>query len=164
MGLDAFSQACEQVAAQLRLQLDAMDLQLVRSLPHYKYVLRDGREGKELLARCLPDTWSLYAQRLFPAASEVDVLIVQSHNAVVPLPVLSLEDGRYYHAGSVPPIGRPDRVRRNEREKRLLISMLALGLEAGEQALAAMSPRSRKRYQAWLGACLKPRPGRARSM
>ncbi|HEU5377566.1 MAG TPA: hypothetical protein VFV38_19255 [Ktedonobacteraceae bacterium] len=171
MGLDAFSLACETVAAQLRLQLDSMDLELLKVLPRYKYVVRDRRgmsdeQGHipELTVKCLPDTWSLYEHRLFMAASQVDMLIVQSHNAVAPLPVLSLDDGHYYRAGTVPNIARETLTRRNEEEQRLLISMLALGLEAGEQALAAMSLKSRKRYKSRLQACLKPRRGRMRSL
>lgn len=167
MGLDAFSLKCETVAAQLMIQLDGLDLELIRALPHYKYVVRDRREGdqaRELITRCLPDTWSLYEQRMFRAASSVDMLIVQSHNAVAPIPVLSLEDGRYYRAATIPAITREQLTRRNEKEMRLVVSMLALGLEAGEATLAAMSERSRKRYRALLQDCLKPRPGRARSL
>jgi hypothetical protein len=167
MGRDAFSTACATVAAQLRLQAESMDLKLVRPLAHYKYLVCDQRAGEqagEMTARCLPDTWSLYDQQLFHAAHTVDLLIVQAHNAAVPLPVLSLEDGHYYRAGTIPAMTRPSMTRRNEQEKRLLISMLALGLEAGDQALAVMSPRNRKRYKTLLQECLKPRPGRARRL
>lgn len=167
MGLDAFSLACEQVAAQLKLQLESMDLELVRTLPFYKVAvrdLRDGDESREMVARCLPDTWSLYEQRFYHAAKSVDLLIVRDHNAVSPLPVLSLEDGRYYQAGAVPGIVRPGMQRRNEREQRLIVSMLALGLEAGDQALKNMSEKSRRRYKAMLSDYLKRPRGRSRSL
>lgn len=167
MGLDAFSHACEKVAAQMVLQLEGLDLELVRALPRYKYVIRDLRAGDqagEVKARCLPDTWSLYEQRFFHAAREVDMLIVQSHNAVAPVPVLCLEDGRYYKAGTIPPIARETITRRNEREQRLIVSMLALGLEAGERALSGLSDRSQRRYRAMLQDCLKKRRGRVRSL
>lgn len=163
MGLDAFSTACATTAAQMRLQADGMDLQIVRALPRYKYELRDQRAGEQdrtITARCLPDTWSLYEQRLFHAAQAVDMLVVRSHNAVAPLPVLCLEDGHYYKAGTIPTITREQLTRRNEKEMHLVVSMLALGLEAGEQILAKMSVRSRKRYQALLADKLAPRPGR----
>lgn len=167
MGLDSFSLACEKVAAQLHLQLDGMDMEIVRTLPFYKYAVRDlrnGDESSELIARCLPDTWSLYEQRFYHAAKAVNLLIVQSHNAVSPIAVLSLEDGHYYQAGAAPTLARPDLVRRNQQEQRLIISMLALGLEAGDQALAAMSEKSRRRYRAMLQDYLQRRRGRARSL
>ena len=179
MGLDAFSIACESVAAQMRLQLDGLDLELIRALPRYKYIVRDQRRDQEnqaenqdqaakavgeLTIKCLPDTWSLYEHRLFKAASQVDMLIVQTHNAVAPIPVLCLEDGHYYTPGAIPRLERPELTRRNEREQRLIVSMLALGLEAGEKAIAAMSAKSQKRYKTMLNECLKPRPGRARAL
>jgi len=165
MGYDTFATACEAVSEQLALQLDGMDLELVRTLPHYKFILKDKREGdqaREITARCLPDTWSLYEQRFFQVARTVDLLIVQSHNAVAPVAVLCLEDGVYYRAATCPALERSSFTRRNEQEKHLLISMLALGLEAGEKALEALSPRSRKRYREELQDLLKKRPGRNR--
>ena len=167
MGLDMFSLACEKVAAQLVLQLDAMDMEIVRALPFYKYAVRDlrsGDESREMVARCLPDTWSLYEQRFYHAAKAVDLLIVREHNAASPVPVLCLTDGHYYQAGAIPGIVRPDMQRRNEREQRLIVSLLALGLEAGDQALDAMSEKSRRRYKAMLSECLKRPRGRARSL
>lgn len=167
MALDTFTLDCEAVALQLRLQADGLDLELVKPLPFYKFVIRDQRDGdqaREIVARCLPDTWSLYEQRLFAVASNVDLLIVQSHNAVAPLPVLSLENGHYYTAGTIPAIKREKVTRRNAGEQRLVLSMLALGLEAGEMELKGMSERSRKRYRTMLQDYLKPRPGRARSL
>jgi hypothetical protein len=172
MGRDTFSLACETVAAQMRLQLDGLDLELIRALPRYKYIVRDQRRdqnqaaqaGGELTIKCLPDTWALYEHRLFKAASQIDMLIVQTHDAVAPIPVLSLEDGHYYTAGAIPRIERKDLTRRNEREQKLIVSMLALGLEAGDKAVAAMSAKSQKRYKTMLNECLKPRPGRARAL
>jgi len=151
MGLDAFSLECEKVAAQLVLQQDGMDLELVRAMPFYKYAVRDlrgGDQGREMIARCLPDTWSLYEQRFYHAAKTVDLLIVRDHNAAAPVPVLSLETGRYYQAGAIPAIERSDLTRRNQRE----------------QAIATMSERSRKRYRALLSDYLKRPRGRARSL
>jgi hypothetical protein len=167
MALDAFSLECERVVAQLILQADAMDLELVHALPFYKYQVRDLRAGDQaplLIARCLPSTWSLYEQRFWHAARTIDLLIVREHNAVAPVPVLSLETGHYYQAGAIPSIERAERHRRNEREQHLIISLLALGMEAGDQALAAMSERSRRRYKAMLSDCLKRPRGRARSL
>lgn len=166
MGLDAFSLACEQVAAQLTLQLDSMDLELVRALPFYKFVVRDLRrdDSPEMVARCLPDTWSLYEQRFYHAAKEVNLLVVRDHNAVSPVPVLSLANGNYYQPGAIPAIVRPGLIRRNKREQRLVISMLALGLEAGDQVLASLSEKSRKRYRVMLSDYLKRPHGRARAL
>lgn len=167
MGLDAFSLECEKVAALLVLQLDGMDLEIVRALPFYKFAVRDLRTGddsREMVARCLPDTWSLYEQRFYHAAKSVDLLIVRDHNAASPVPVLSLTDGHYYQPGSIPAITRPDLTRRNQREQRLIVSMLALGLEDGDKALAAMSEKSQRRYKTMLSESLKKPRGRSRSL
>jgi hypothetical protein len=167
MGLDAFSLECEKVAAQLVLQSDGLDLEVICTLPFYKYRVRDLRAGDQaapMVARCLPDTWSLYEQRFHQAAKSIDLLIVRDHNAASPVPVLSLEDGRYYRAGAIPDVIRPDMQRRNQREQRLIVSLLALGLEAGDQALAAMSEKSQRRYKAMLSDYLKRPRGRSRSL
>ncbi|MGH2507840.1 MAG: hypothetical protein ACRDHZ_10635 [Ktedonobacteraceae bacterium] len=167
MGLDAFTTNCEAVAAQFLIQLDGLDLEIVQTLPRYKYAVRDLRAGdqaREIVARCLPDTWSLYEQRFYHAAKTVDLLIVRNHNAASPIPVLSLADGRYYKAGTIPANARSNATRRTKHEQRLLVSLLALGMEAGDQALANMSEKSRRRYRSMLNGCLKPHRGRARSL
>lgn len=167
MGQDAFLLKCEAVAAQLMIQLDGLDLEIVQTLPRYKYAIRDLREGdqaRKLVAKCLPDTWSLYEQRFYHAARTVDLLIVREHNAASPIPVLSLEDGHYYKAGTVPVATRKNVTRRTKCEQKILVSLLALGIEAGDQALSAMSEKSRRRYRAMLNGCLKPHRGRARTL
>ncbi len=165
MGLDAFSQQCEEVAAQLHLQADSLDLEMGQAKGHSKYVVKDRRTGRTLTVRCLPSSWSLYEQHLFPTVhTQVDLLVVQTHNAAVPLPVVSLDTGHYYQPATIPPVARSQISRRNQQEKRLLISLLALGLEAGEQALQAMSRRSQQRYRAWLTHYLRTPRGRGRSL
>src|SRR5579885_2290318 len=104
MALDAFSLECERVVAQLILQADAMDLELVHALPFYKYQVRDLRAGDQaplLIARCLPSTWSLYEQRFWHAARTIDLLIVREQNALPPVPHLRQRARHYYDADAV---------------------------------------------------------------
>jgi hypothetical protein len=163
MGLDTFSKQCAEVAAQFHLQAAGLDLEIFQAKAHYKYEVKDLRTGATLIARCLPSSWSLYEQHLFHTVhKQADLLIVQVHNAAVPVPVVSLDTGHYYRPATLPPATRSNALRRNTQEKHLLISMLALGLDAGEKALRAMSRRSQRRYQALLASYLRPPRGRAR--
>jgi hypothetical protein len=165
MGLDTFSKQCAEVAAQFRLQAASLDLEIIRAKSHYKYEVKDVRTGAILRARCLPTSWSLYEQHLFHAVpQQADLLIVQAHNAAVPVPVVSLDTGHYYRPATIPPAARVAARRRNTQEKHLLISLLALGLDAGGEALRAMSRRSQQRYQALLASYLRPSRGRARTL
>jgi hypothetical protein len=165
MGLDAFSKQCAEVAAQFHLQAESLDLEIIRAKAHYKYEVKDLRAGTTLTVRCLPSSWSLYEQHLFPTIRKhADLLVVQTHNAAVPLPVVSLETGHYYRPATIPPGARSNLIRRNQQEKHLLISLLALGLDAGEQALQTMSRRSQQRYRAWLASYLRSPRGRARAL
>lgn len=164
MGLDAFSKQCAEVATQFHLQAASLDLEILKAKAHYKYEVKDLRTGTIMTARCLPSSWSLYEQHLFHTVQkQADLLIVQEHNAVVPVPVLALDTGHYYHPATISPIARQNANRRNTQEKFLLISMLALGLDAGIEALRAMSRRSQQRYRALLASYLRAPRGRART-
>jgi hypothetical protein len=165
MGLDAFSKQCAEVAAQFYLQAASLDLEILQAQAHYKYRLKDMRTGATLTARCLPSSWSLYEQHLFHTVHrQADLLIVQVHNAAVPVPVVSLDTGHYYRPATLPPATRSNALRRNSQEKHLLVSMLALGLDAGADALRAMSRRSQRRYRALLASYLRTPRGRARTL
>lgn len=166
MGRDAFSQQCAEVAAQFALQAASLDLDILQAKAHYKYEVKDLRTGALLTVRCLPSSWSLYEHYLFPTVQQQAnvLLVVQVHNAAVPVPVVSLDTGHYYRPATLPPSMRSHALRRNVQEKNLLISLLALGLDAGADALRALSRRSQRRYRALLASYLRPPRGRPRPL
>ena len=65
----------------------------------------------------------------------MDMLIVDHHNAVVPVPVCSLAQVRIYEPLEVPQIYRKDSKRRNHEESMLLLSKLILNFESANDEL-----------------------------
>jgi hypothetical protein len=108
----------------------------------------------------LCSSWDFYEYRLNRGKQRIDLLVVQRHNAVVPLPVLSLETSREYTPGTVPDIGRAHAKKPNHEETMLLVSKLLLGIDGAEAELAQLSPRSQQRYKQRCKAYLRPRQGR----
>src|SRR5579884_271490 len=80
----------ERVAIQFEQQLVRLNLEIVRTLPNFKYIVRDGRQ--EYTAIVLPTSWDYYEFRLNVGKRRVDMLIVARHNAVVPVAVCALAD------------------------------------------------------------------------
>jgi hypothetical protein len=151
----------EQAAYHFELQAERLYLSVLQRLTNYRYRVRDTLRGVELTAMVLSHTFDFYEYRLNKGKQRVDLLIVQQHNAVVPLPVLCLADSRFYDPGQPPATtARPGARRRNAEERRLLLSKLLLGLESATDELARLSPRSRRRYATLCREYLKPRVGR----
>ena len=97
---------------------------------------------------------------LLGLSGRLDLLIVQHHNAVVPLPVISLDTSREYTPGAVPDIGRANAKRPNHEEAMLLVSKLLLGIDGVERELECMPVRTRQRYLQRCKQYLQPRVGR----
>jgi hypothetical protein len=150
----------EAAAYQFELQADKLYLSVQKRLTNYRYVLQDETKDKELTAMVLCSSWDYYEYRLNRGKQRIDLLIVQRHNAVVPLPVLSLETSREYTPGNVPDIGRAYAKKPNHEETMLLVSKLLLGIDGVEAELAQMAQRTRQRYLQRCKAYLKARVGR----
>ncbi len=150
----------EEAAYQFELQADKLYLSVHKRLTNYRYVIQDETKGKELTAMVLCTSWDFYEYRLNRGKQRIDLLIVQRHNAVVPLPVLSLETSREYTPGNVPELGRANAKKPNHEETMLLVSKLLLGIEGGEAELQKLSPRSQQRYKQRCRQYLRPRTGR----
>src|SRR5258706_11145824 len=150
----------EEAAYQFELQADKLYLSVHQRLTNYRYVIQDETKGKELTAMVLCNSWDFYEYRLNRGKQRIDLLIVQRHNAVVPLPVLSLEASREYTPGNVPELGRANAKKPNHEETMLLASKLLLGIEGGEAELQKLSPRSQQRYKQRCRQYLRPRTGR----
>lgn len=150
----------EEAAYQFELQADKLYLAISKRLSNYRYVIQDEAKGRELTAMVLCSSWDFYEYRLNRGKQRIDLLVVQRHNAVVPLPVLSLETSREYTPGTVPDIGRAHAKKPNHEETMLLVSKLLLGLDGVEAELAQLSLRSQQRYKQRCKAYLRPRQGR----
>ena len=150
----------EAAAYQFELQANKLYLSICRRLPNYRYIIQDETKPGELTALVLASTWDYYEYRLNRGKHRIDLLIVQHHNAVVPLPVISLDTGKEYTPGAVPEIRRANAKRPNREETLLLVSKLLLGLDGVEQELGRMPARTRQRYLQRCKTYLQPRPGR----
>ena len=150
----------EAAAYQFELQADKLYLAISKRLSNYRYVIQDEAKGQELTAMVLCSSWDFYEYRLNRGKQRIDLLVVQRHNAVVPLPVLSLETNREYTLGSVPDIGRFNARKPNHEETMLLVSKLLLGVDGVEAELATLSLRSQQRYKQRCKAYLSSRQGR----
>jgi hypothetical protein len=150
----------EAAAYQFELQANKLFLSVLRRFTNYRYSIQDETTQRELTAIVLVNSWDFYEYRLNRGRQRLDLLICQHHNAVVPLPVISLDTGKEYTPGAVPEIGRAGAKRRNREEVLLLVSKLLLGVEGIEQELAQLPARTRQRYIQRCKQYLAPRQGR----
>lgn len=157
--------AREQVAYQFHQEAIRLHLVVEESLGNYRYRVLDRQTSKQHIAMVLPCTFDYYEFRLNVArkrkTKNADMLIVEHHNAVVPVPVCSLSQVRIYEPLEVPQAHRKDSKRRNHEESMLLLSKLILNFESAFDELSKMTPRTSRRYLAMRAEYLKPRIGRA---
>src|SRR5712692_7392043 len=96
----------EAAAYQFELQSHRLYLEVAARLTNYRYTVKDETSGQELTAMVLVSSFDFYQYRLNRGRSRVDLVIVQRHNAVLPLRVISLEDGKEYQPGASPALQR----------------------------------------------------------
>ncbi len=152
--------AREKAAYQFEIQAARLDLPVLRRLPNYRYVVRDDIQGGELTAMVLANTFDFYEYRLNRGKQRVDLLIVQHHNAVVPIRVISLDKSEEFAPGTAPALVRSGAKRPNHDEMVLLVSKLLLGTASAQEELAKMPSRTRQRYLQRCNEYLGPRVGR----
>ncbi len=160
MQLRTERQQREQAAYQFELQASKLYLAVRKRLANYRYVVKDELKGVELTAIVLACSFDFYEYRLNRGKQRVDLLVVQRHNAVVPLRVISLDASSEYEPGSSPALVRTGAKRPNHEETMLLVSKLVLGIEEAKEELAAMPIRTRQRYLQRRDEYLRPRVGR----
>jgi hypothetical protein len=157
--------AREQVAYQFHQEAIRLHLVVEESLGNYRYRVYDNHTNKRYIAMVLPCSFDYYEFRLNVArkrkTKNSDMLIVEHHNAVVPVPVCSLSQVRIYEPLEAPALHRKDSKRRNHEESMLLLSKLILNFESAYDELSEMTLRSKQRYLAMRAEYLKPRIGRA---
>lgn len=152
----------EKAAYQFRIQSERIGYSIEKRVSPYKFQLIDLAEiyRQQLVAVVLPETFDFYTYRLFKHR-KYDLLIVQRHNAVVPVNVVDMETGiKYFPGDKVDHIMREQIKRRNADEKRLLLSQIITGAHEGNMALQAMSLRMRQRYKHEADSYLRGRIGR----
>jgi len=157
--------AREQVAYQFHQEALRLHLVVEEPLGNYRYRVYDKQANKYYTAMVLPCSFDYYEFRLNVArkrkTKNADMLIVEHHNAVVPIPVCSLAQVCIYEPLAVPILHRKDSKRRNHEESMLLLSKLILNFESAYDELSKMTSRTSRRYLALRSEYLKPRIGRA---
>jgi hypothetical protein len=150
----------EQVAYQFELEAVRLGFVVERRRSNYRYIVTDQQQKKEYTALVLPSSFDFYEYRINLRKRRIDLLIVERHNAVVPIRVVSLSQVEDYPPLHVPVLTRSKAKRRNHEEKGLLLSKLILNFESAERELAMLDPRTRRRYRAEMREYLHARIGR----
>ncbi len=150
----------EQAVYQFELQAHRLGFSVLARLTNYRYVVRDVTKGTELTAVVLGNTFDFYAYRLNRGKQRADLIVVQHHDAVAPVKVISMGESREFEPGTPPALTRSTRQRRNQEEMKVFVSSLLVGSKQAAAELQTMPPRTRQRYLAMRDALLKPRVGR----
>lgn len=150
----------EQVAYEFELQSARLQFSIVATLRNYRYKLFDERHMREVVAIVLPESFDYYRLRLNHGQHRVDLVIVQRHNAMLPIRCVSMEESHEYAAHSLPRWTRPNAKRRNSEEVNLFVSQLLLGVKKAYAELERMPLRTRQRYLRQRNQYLRPRVGR----
>ncbi len=153
----------EAAAYQFSIQVAGLGYEIVSRLSPYKFAIRDVDDWRDapLIAIVLPETFDYYTYRLFRTKKKFDLLIVQRHNAIVPVDVVDMATGsKYFPGDKIDNVMREQIKRRNADEKALLLSQIIAGARDGKQALREMSSRMRQRYLKEAKDYLRGRVGR----
>jgi hypothetical protein len=149
-----------QVARRFELESMRLALAVEGIRTNHRYTLRDTRNGREYNALVLPSTFDFYEYRLNIGKQKFDMLIVEHHNAVVPVSVVSLSDITVYEPLAPPVQQRETAKRRNHDEANLLLAKLLLNFESAHAELAQMTARTRQRYEQRVATYLTAKVGR----
>ena len=148
----------KQLALQFQQECFRLQMKIVRMSGNFLFVIHDN--GREYRALILPTTFDYYEYRLNVGKVRVDMLIVERHNAVVPITVTSLQDVTTWEPLAAPDLGRESRAKNNKDDAHLLLSKYILNFEGAYEELARMNPRSRRRYNQRRAQYLKKKRGR----
>lgn len=149
----------ESAARMFEIQASKLFLSISQRLANYRYIVLDETRGAELTCMVLAHSFDFYERRVYRGKHKIDLLIVQHHNAVVPIRVLALDTSAEYDPGVAPKLERPGAKRPNRDEVELLVSKLLLGIESGHEQLQRMPRRTQQRYLQRRDKYLLPRVG-----
>lgn len=150
----------ENVAYQFELQIKRLQFSILDTMRNYRYKLYDERHVREVTAMVLPESFDFYRLRINRSAVRVDMLIVQRHNAMLPIRCVSMEESHEYAAFSLPRWKRDNVQRRNTEEANLFVSRLIIGHKSAYNELNAMPLRTQQRYLEKRDMYLRPKVGR----
>ncbi len=148
------------VAYQFELQAAKLGFSVVQKRGGYRYLVQDRKTGKQVSACVLSCTFDFYEYRLSKGGRVAELLIVQEHDAIVPVSVLCLQSGRLYDPGVSAIPERPNRKRRNQTEVKLLVSGLLMGDRSALTSLQHLPLRTQQYYRARCHSYLHGRVGR----
>lgn len=154
--------AREEAVSQFLIQVGRLGYDIEKRFSLYKFLVKDSADwrGKTLVALVLPTSFDFYTYRL-QKNRKFELLIVQRHNAVVPVNVVDMRTSTKYFPGDhVDDLMREHIRRRTTDEKALLLSQIIAGTSEGEKAVAAMPLRMRQRYLKEAKTYLRGRIGR----
>src|SRR5450432_3449003 len=91
----------EAAAYQFSIRAGGLGYEMVGRVSPYKFVVKDVDDwrGTPITAIILPQTFDYYTYRLFRSTKKFDLLIVQRHNAIVPVNVIDMKTGAKYFPG-----------------------------------------------------------------
>ena len=139
------------------------DVRDVNGLPHALVELR--YQGRPVLAVCLVHSSDYWYHRLHLSGQPVGLLIVGRHDTIVPVAVLSLEDGREYAPEDMPARyalngGSLADLRRSHATAPLILGALLCGIAQAHALLPTLPDSTRRAYEKKMQAYQRRRRGR----
>jgi hypothetical protein len=152
----------EQAAYQFHIQAGRLGYRIIKRISPYKFRIVDIDDfwKQELVAIVLPTSFDFYTYRLFKR-QKFDILVVQRHNAIVPVNVIDMDTSiKYFPGDHVDKTMRENIKRRNADEKAFLLSQIIAGTKEGKATVESMPGRMRRRYLREARSYLKGPVGR----
>lgn len=152
----------EQAAYQFRIQAERLSYAIDKRLSPYKFLVTDLNDfyKQQYTVIVLPESFDFYTYRLFKHR-KFDILVVQKHNAIVPVNVVDMETSKKYFPGDKVDKAMRDNIkRRKPDEKAFLLSQIIAGTTGGKEIIANMPDRMRQRYLKEAKSYLKGPVGR----
>lgn len=107
-------------------------------------------QGRHLRAVVLVKSSDYWEYRLHLASNRPGLIVCHRHDSLVPLPVLSLEDGREYQAEDLPKKYEQLAQARDEHSRhaaKVLLGALLCGVKEAHDLLLAMPESTRRKYE-----------------
>lgn len=152
----------KRVSHRFLLNARRLKVNVLEMVSDFRFLVEDTANEDEsaVLALVLPETADYYVFNLSKSKTPIPLLIVQSHNAVVPVPVLCLHDVKRYGPLDEPDTPQKTRKRRSHDEVLLFVSKLIQNFQSAYLELEEMHPRTRQRYLQLVDAYTRGKPGR----
>ena len=173
----------DDVLAQLAIYANKLKVQIVQgSMPKsggYSLSLIRLDTGERLRCICLgrSSDWYHYSLNCPEWDHGITAIVAQTHDSCVPVPVLTMDEFKWYSAGKINPVYGPlqppaglakgetpddlfEHARRTEYGHNILIGALMCGRDDAFARLATFKPSTQRRIRAELARFRRRRPGR----